>query len=33
MKLGEENAQLRKQLQELEALQRELSERKNRLNR
>ncbi|MFZ5587904.1 MAG: hypothetical protein ACOZHQ_18465 [Thermodesulfobacteriota bacterium] len=32
-KLGEENAQLKKQLKELEALQRELSERKNRLNR
>lgn len=32
-KLSEENAQLRKQLKDLESLQRELSERKNRLNR
>ncbi|MFH1060210.1 MAG: hypothetical protein V1797_16230, partial [Pseudomonadota bacterium] len=32
-KLGAENAQLKQQLQELEALQRELSQRKNRLNR
>lgn len=32
-KLAEENAQLKKQLKELENLQRELSERKNRLNR